>query len=137
MREEGGQCDSCGYYLKNIVKFLISHIGLVSLVIGYTIVGAFTFERLEAEHELQIKKNMSSVRLKVTDDLWVITDDMKVLNESMWAASVRERLKLFERSLISAIKNDGWDGSEDLNTQQWTFAGALFYSIILITTIGE
>ncbi|XP_047481462.1 uncharacterized protein LOC125033923 isoform X1 [Penaeus chinensis] len=136
MREEGGQCDSCGYYLKNIVKFLISHIGLVSLVIGYTIVGAFTFERLEAEHELQIKKNMSSVRLKVTDDLWVITDDMKVLNESMWAASVRERLKLFERSLISAIKNDGWDGSEDLNTQQWTFAGALFYSIILITTIG-
>lgn len=73
----------------------------------------------------------------MTDDLWVITDDMKVLNESMWAASVRERLKLFERSLISAIKNDGWDGSEDLNTQQWTFAGALFYSIILITTIGE
>lgn len=72
MREEGGQCDSCGYYLKNIIKFLISHIGLVSLVIGYTIVGAFTFERLEAEHELQIKKNMSSVRLKVSsgDYVW-------------------------------------------------------------------
>ncbi|XP_045592884.2 TWiK family of potassium channels protein 7 isoform X2 [Procambarus clarkii] len=136
MREEEGQCVNCGYYLKNIVKFLISHIGLVSLVIGYTIVGAFTFERFEAPHELEVKKNMSSVRLKVTDDLWSITDRMPVLNETKWANSVRERLVTFEKSLIRAIKNDGWDGDEDLHTQQWTFAGALFYSIILITTIG-
>ncbi|MPC90270.1 hypothetical protein E2C01_085247 [Portunus trituberculatus] len=73
MREEGGggggdggQCGSCGYYLKNIIKFLISHIGLVSLVIGYTIVGAFTFERLEADHERAVKANMSAVRLEVS-----------------------------------------------------------------------
>lgn len=69
MREDagggGGQCGSCGYYLKNIIKFLISHIGLVSLVIGYTIVGALTFEYLEAEHELAVKANMSAVRLEV------------------------------------------------------------------------
>ncbi|KAK7086547.1 hypothetical protein SK128_027173 [Halocaridina rubra] len=135
MREDETHCGNCGYYLKNITKFLISHIGLVSLVVGYTIIGAFTFERLEADHELQVKKNMSQVRLKVTDDLWVITDDMRVLNEKMWADKVRDRLKDFERSLIKAIKTDGWDGSEDLSTQQWTFAGALFYSIILITTI--
>ncbi|XP_069956089.1 potassium channel subfamily K member 18 isoform X2 [Cherax quadricarinatus] len=136
MREEEGQCGNCIYYLKNIIKFLISHIGLVSLVIGYTIVGAFTFERLEARHELEVKKNMSFVRLKVTDDLWGITDRMPVLNETKWANSVRKRLVDFEKSLIRAIKNDGWDGEEDLETQQWTFAGALFYSIILITTIG-
>lgn len=34
------------------------------------------------------------------------------------------------------MKKEGWDGSEDLNNIQWTFAGALFYSIIVITTIG-
>ncbi|XP_071521841.1 potassium channel subfamily K member 18 isoform X2 [Panulirus ornatus] len=136
MREEGGQCGNCGYYLKNIIKFLISHIGLVSLVIGYTIVGAFTFKRLEAHHELEVKKNMSFVRLKVTDDLWGITDRMPVLNKTKWAHSVRERLMDFENSLIRSIKNDGWDGEESTATQQWTFAGALFYSIILITTIG-
>lgn len=65
MREErgggdGGQCASCGYYLKNIIKFLLSHIGLVSLVVGYTIVGAFTFSKLESEYEIEVKKNMSS-----------------------------------------------------------------------------
>ncbi|XP_068250022.1 potassium channel subfamily K member 18 isoform X3 [Palaemon carinicauda] len=136
MREEENNCGNCGYYFKNIIKFLISHIGLVSLVIGYTIIGAFTFERLESDHEIKVKQNMSSVRKDVTDDLWGITDHMEVLNESIWAAEVRQRLKDFEKSLIKAIKTDGWDGSEDTTKQQWTFAGALFYSIILITTIG-
>ncbi|CAL4072263.1 unnamed protein product [Meganyctiphanes norvegica] len=137
MREsEDDKCGQCGYYVKAILKFLVSHIGLVSLVIGYTIIGGFTFEHLEAEHELEVKKNMSKGREKVTNDLWDITEEMKVLNESQWAGLVREELKRFERTLIKAIKTNGWDGSEDLTTQQWTFAGALFYSIILITTIG-
>lgn len=35
------------------------------------------------------------------------------------------------------MKQDGWDGNEDENVIQWTFAGALFYSIIVITTIGK
>lgn len=42
----------------------------------------------------------------------------------------------FEDSLLMKMK-EGWDGSEEENNIQWTFAGALFYSIIVITTIGE
>ena len=34
------------------------------------------------------------------------------------------------------MKIRGWDGSEDLNKQKWTFPGSLFYSIVLISTIG-
>ena len=60
-----GGCGTCGYYMKNIVKFLLSHIGLVSLVVGYTIIGAFTFERLESEAELSVKKNVTATRLQV------------------------------------------------------------------------
>lgn len=33
-------------------------------------------------------------------------------------------------------QEDGWDGKEDESTVTWTFAGALFYSITVITTIG-
>lgn len=38
---------------------------------------------------------------------------------------------------MKKMTKDGWDGSEEENNIQWTFAGALFYSIIVITTIGK
>lgn len=43
----------------------------------------------------------------------------------------------FESKILKAMKEDGWDGYEDLNKTQWTLTGSLFYSIIVITTIGE
>ncbi|KAA0192227.1 hypothetical protein HAZT_HAZT004197 [Hyalella azteca] len=73
----------------------------------------------------------------VTDRLWDITNDMHMLEELEWSEKARETLKDFEKSLVKAIKQDGWDGVESNEPKQWTFAGALFYSIILITTIGE
>lgn len=39
--------------------------------------------------------------------------------------------------LMKAIRKSGWDGSEDLEQLNWTFTGSLFYSIIVITTIGK
>jgi len=37
--------------------------------------------------------------------------------------------------VVSATKNYNWDGKNKLE-QQWTFAGAMLYSITVITTIG-
>lgn len=45
-------------------------------------------------------------------------------------------MQQFEEKLLTKMK-EGWDGKEEVNDIQWTFAGALFYSIIVITTIGE
>ena len=126
----------CLYYLRNIATFLVSHIGLVSLVVGYCIMGAFTFEALEAQHEIEVKHEMRKVREDVTDDLWRYTYKMDVLVQEEWTINVTERLKRFETHLIESMKKKGWDGSEETDKVQWTLAGALFYSIILITTIG-
>lgn len=46
-------------------------------------------------------------------------------------------MQQFEDELLRKMTKEGWDGSEEVNNIQWTFAGALFYSIIVITTIGK
>lgn len=43
----------------------------------------------------------------------------------------------FENAILLEMKVRGWDGSESTEHIQWTFTGALFYSIIVITTIGN
>lgn len=58
-------CGTFGYYMKNILKFLLSHIGLVSLVVGYTLIGAVSFQALEAEQEIMVKRNVTATRQKV------------------------------------------------------------------------
>ena len=67
------KCASCCKFLKSVISFLLSHIGLLSLVVGYCIMGAFIFEILERSNELEIKRNMTKNRHLVTDQLWDIT----------------------------------------------------------------
>ena len=63
------RCDNCSTYLASILKFLVSHIGLVSLVVGYTILGAFAFAKLEAANELAVKSDMKRVRQDVSQQV--------------------------------------------------------------------
>ena len=37
------------------------------------------------------------------------------------------------------VKDDGWGGKDDMDEAalQWSFAGALLYAVIVITTIGK
>lgn len=84
-----------------------------------------------------MKRNISRIRFNVTEDLWILFQTTDVLKEDTWTAKVKDRLKAFEQDLLRSMKSDGWDGTEEENVVQWSFAGALFYSIIVITTIGK
>jgi len=134
--EPPSRCRACLRWSRGAASFLLSHIGLLSLVVGYCIMGAFIFEELEKHNEIMTKRTVKERRLAMTDELWDITKEMEVLRRENWTREVTFSLKKFEKSLIRALKEDGWDGKEDESTVTWTFAGALFYSITVITTIG-
>ncbi|CAG7732610.1 unnamed protein product [Allacma fusca] len=134
--EEATRCSSCMSACRQLTTFFLSHVGLISLVVGYCIIGAFTFEALEYRHELEMKENMTKTREALTHALWKMTVETDVIREETWVTNATARLLSFEREIINAMKKGGWDGNEKNNTLQWTFSGALFYSIVVITTIG-
>ncbi|XP_014479165.1 PREDICTED: uncharacterized protein LOC106746743 isoform X2 [Dinoponera quadriceps] len=128
----------CIRFLRLLWKFsrcVFSHVTLISLVVAYCVIGAYAFELLEAKHEKQVKLSIKEIRGNVSEKLWEITKDFEVLIRENWTDKALTQLK-FEEELLKKMTKDGWDGSEEVNNIQWTFAGALFYSIIVITTIG-
>ena len=71
--EQQTKCGSCMKVTRSVTSFLLSHIGLLSLVVGYCIGGAFIFQELESTNELETKRIMKQKRLAMTDTLWEIT----------------------------------------------------------------
>ncbi|KAF8766605.1 TWiK family of potassium channels protein 18-like [Argiope bruennichi] len=130
------RCGKCRYYCQTGSTFVFSHIGLCSLVFGYTVLGAFTFEALEAGNERSKKMQMREEKDQMIEQLWQLTLNPVLLNESVWAENATLMLKNFEMKLVKSMRKDGFDGNDDPENLQWTFSGALLYSIIVITTIG-
>ncbi|XP_073999420.1 potassium two pore domain channel subfamily K member galene [Rhodnius prolixus] len=130
------RCTKVLYFMWKVFTCIFTHIMLVTMVVGYCLLGAVTFESLEKEYEVFVKENVTYMRGNVTEDIWQLTQDMDVLHQVNWTNKTTQRLREFENDLVLAIKKAGWDGDEDTQVLQWTFAGSLFYSIIVITTIG-
>lgn len=85
----------------------------------------------------QVKKGIKQIRLNITNHLWNFTQEQDALIEDNFTMGAQIYLQSFEKALLDAMNKDGWDGIEDAEKLQWTTTGALFYSIIVITTIGE
>uniref|UniRef100_A0A182FLS4 Potassium channel domain-containing protein n=1 Tax=Anopheles albimanus TaxID=7167 RepID=A0A182FLS4_ANOAL len=135
-KKQRSKCMTFVCCMWKVFTCIFSHVTLVATVVAYCFLGAFTFEHLEAENERNVKKGISSIRENLTDSIWKMTNDRPVLHQQNWTSTALSHLQSFEKEILTAMKKDGWDGNEDVNQIQWTFFGALFYSIIVITTIG-
>ena len=71
--EGTSKCGTCLKVTRSVTSFLLSHIGLLSLVVGYCIMGAFIFQELERANEIETKRQMKEKRLAMTETLWDIT----------------------------------------------------------------
>ena len=140
-RERRRKCIHC---CKKFVAFLFSHIGLCSLVVGYTILGGIVFQALEGPHEQQVKVEVKKNREKLLDDIKSLAtsfqlNEMSVHNLTL---ELNDHLLKYQKFIHEETTNHGWDGSEndpdvDDQPKQWSFASALLYAITVMTTIGE
>ncbi|XP_034102644.1 zinc finger CCCH domain-containing protein 13 [Drosophila albomicans] len=135
-KPQRGRCVAAICFSWKVLTCIVSHVLLVLLVVSYCVGGAYLFQHLERPHEIEVKKDIQNLRFNLTERIWLLSDDAAVLRENDWMANVSKHLANFEKQILTAIKADGWDGDEDVRKSQWTFAGSLFYSIIVITTIG-
>lgn len=126
----------CRQYLRLILANVFSNVGLCGLVVGYAIIGALTFESLEANQESHMKEEIKQLREKCVQKLWNATLKYNVLFEPNWTREARETLKEFEQKVAGAAKTEGYDGKGTDKELQWSFSGALLYSVTVITTIG-
>ena len=93
--------------------------------------------KLEAPHEILERSSVAVIRHEKVSELWNITEELNILHQQNWSA-IAERVFLdFQLQVFHAAKHRGWDGKDGETELQWSFAGALLYSVTVITTIGK
>ena len=122
---------------RSTIAFIFSNVGVCGLMVGYTIMGAFLFQRIEGPEEKQKSVSFEKYRNDTIQLLWNITLEYNTLYPDNWTANVTHVVKLYQQDVIEAIAK-GWDGTDGAEgTIQWSIEGGFLYSLTVITTIGE
>ncbi|OUC39793.1 Ion channel [Trichinella nativa] len=72
----------------------------------------------------------------ILQELLSYTKKQAVLNPREWMNLADSLLKDYETKLMHAVNFEGYDGEDEMVKYQWTYFGALLYSITVFTTIG-
>ncbi|KAL9922669.1 potassium two pore domain channel sandman isoform 1-T7 [Glossina fuscipes fuscipes] len=118
--------------------FLFSNVGIILLVIFYTIGGAFIFQAIEIfEYErLRITKPQKypfegNYTNNCLERLWKITaENISFYDRYSFKRRVNEILLDYQRTIVHKQLI-----GQDVD-KQWSFSGAFLYSLTVITTIG-
>lgn len=118
---------------RKFIAFMCTQVGVGGLVVGYTIVGAATFQYIESMEEYVEYINVEETRNNCADALWLIIAHENIFNKTTFRKNVDVTLKSFQEEMVKSIKK-GYDGRTV--TETWTFAAALMFSLSIITMIG-
>ncbi|KAK3596859.1 hypothetical protein CHS0354_039854 [Potamilus streckersoni] len=126
---------------KRFVTFLFSHVGLTCLVVAYTILGGFIFMALESPYEIYQRELTVTNQKVFLDQILNMVDNTTMIdlqyNKQAWTVEVDHLLRRFQKEVYKFTNERNWDGRTGEEELQWSFAGALLYSVTVITTIGK
>ncbi|XP_049824836.1 TWiK family of potassium channels protein 7 isoform X2 [Aethina tumida] len=126
----------CREYCRQFIAFLFSNVGIILLVVGYTIAGSFIFMHIEKRYHMELKKQVNYTRQMYAEKFWNMTLEMNPFDEVQYRNVVMRELETYQMLFVNFTRK-GYDGFTDEETSsQWSFAGAFLYSLTVITTIG-
>lgn len=128
------RCKEC---TRKLIAFLFSNVGIIGLVVGYTIAGAFIFQKIEGTSHRNITRGVLQNRNETARLIWNITHAMNIFEETAYKKTVGVEMESYQKAFVQAVrKGYHGDNSTEEESYQWRFAGAFLYSLTVITTIG-
>lgn len=74
-------------WTRTLIAFLFSNVGIVCLVVGYTIAGAFLFTHIEGKTSSGVTGDVIALRNLTAATLWELTSKVKDLCGPLYAAA--------------------------------------------------
>lgn len=118
---------------RKLVAFMCTQVGVGGLIVGYAVVGAFSFSWIETRKErpqLALVQELTNVTVF---QLWQITERENVMNKTSWKHACDATLLVYQKNLTQQVKA-GYDGRTV--EQIWSFPAALMFSLSIFTMIG-
>ncbi|EFA08415.2 TWiK family of potassium channels protein 7-like Protein [Tribolium castaneum] len=123
----------CKDLCRQFIAFLFSNVGIIGLVVSYTIAGAFIFRFVEKKYQMQVRLDVLRIRNETVSKFWNKTLEMNTFAEADYKKLLLEELLIYQKRMVKFIQR-GYDGEN--YSDKWSFAGAFLYSLTVITTIG-
>jgi len=146
MKEEKRQKKKSLDFVKQILAFAFSQVGVVVLCVMYAVGGARIYMSMEVPYEEEAylaKQKEAKAIIAATDYLansfWDKIHNPnpeKRLNETAYYDKVGEDLHSLAAQIVSAAENHNYDGEVEGWSKDWFFPNALLFTITIMTTIG-
>lgn len=150
-------CKKSVSIFKTILRFLFSNVGLIFMVIGYTIGGAFLFQLLEKHANVQAcqevagkeRKIISMYTRKLYNQIITGVNEFEFNQSLIESVSFNYTDKLFQNNEIETVfknlRNDLLKITDSYHYYckvciegiTWNFQSSLLFALTLITTIGK
>ncbi|XP_067014989.2 potassium channel subfamily K member 18-like [Anabrus simplex] len=142
-------CCCCYCPASAVSSSVFSSLGVCALVLGYTLLGAFTFMALEGgmkDNNVAVGVVLGEdIRSKTVEKLWSITEDLNILYKDNWTRLAAQEVLKFQDTLVRNLRGyrkgsgaapNGGALYYSHHHHRWSFSSSFLYSLTLITTIG-